>query len=141
MRAARALIGLLGIVAVASPTQAAFDLAEAKQIIVRYRNQWIADSDKIREARIGTIYDIPLAGTGVCIAIDRLGAGGASSGLKPLLLVLKKIDVTPAPVTFQKPPEQKFEFHVTAAPESERCSEGAMLPFPELRNVGGQLKR
>jgi hypothetical protein len=139
MRALRALIALIGPVVAAGPSQAAFDLAEAKEMIVKYRNQWVADPDKIREARIGAIYDIPLVGTGVCIAIDRLGAGGASSGLKPLLLVLAKIDVTPGPAPFQPPPPQKFEFRVTAAPPNEHCAVGTMLPFPELRNVGGRL--
>ena len=50
--------------------KAAFDLAEARQLIVKYRNQWIADPDKIRDARIGAIYDIPLIGTAVCGLYD-----------------------------------------------------------------------
>jgi hypothetical protein len=122
------------------PAQAAFDLAEARQLIVKYRNQWIADPDKIRDARIGDIYDIPLVGTGVCVAIDRLLTGGYS-GLEPLLLVINRIEVTPPRIAFQPPPKTTVDFRVTAAPPDARCVGGPMAPFPELRNAGGRVRR
>jgi hypothetical protein len=138
---ARALTCLFAVLAAMAPAKAAFDLAEAKQLIVKFRHQWIADPDKIRDARIGQIYDIPLVGTGVCVAIDRLLAAGGYSGLEPLLVVINKLDVTPPQVVFQLPPKTTYDFRVTAAPPSAQCLGGAMVPFPELRNAGGRAKR
>jgi hypothetical protein len=123
------------------PAQAAFDLAEARQLIVKYRNQWIADPDKIRDARIGEIYDIPLVGTGVCVAIDRLLVTGGYSGLEPLLLVVNRMEVTPPQIAFQPPPKTTLDYRVTAAPPNARCVSAPMLPFPELRNAGGRVRR
>ncbi|MBV9064709.1 MAG: hypothetical protein JOZ84_14725 [Methylobacteriaceae bacterium] len=141
MRVLRALI-CLGLVLIAwAPARAAFDIAEAKQLIVKYRNQWLADPDKIRDARIGQTYDIPLIGTGVCVAIDRLLASGAYSGLEPLVVVIHTVDTTLPQAVFQPPPKPSVAYTVTAAPPDARCADTPMLPFPELRNVGGREKR
>jgi len=120
---------------------AAFALAEARQLIVKYRNQWLADPDKVRDARIGEIYDIPLAGTAVCVAIDRLLTTGGYSGLEPLLVIIDKINIAPPQLAFQPPPKTTFDYRVTAAPPDARCAGAPMLPFPELRNVGVHMKR
>jgi hypothetical protein len=141
MQVLRALICPFFLLAGLSPARAAFDLAEARQLIVKYRNQWLAEPDRIRQARIGTIYDIPLVGTGVCVAIDRVLATGDYSGLEPLLVIIDKINVTPPQLVFQPPPKTAFEYKVTAAPPDARCAGAPMLPFPELRNVGGRMKR
>jgi hypothetical protein len=124
-----------GLMASLAPAAAEIDLSEAKQLIVRYRTQWIADPDKIRDARIGTPYQISLVGTGVCVAIERLLATGGSSGLKPLLLVLTKTDVTPAQAVFGPPPKVTFDIRVTASPATEQCLAARLAPFPELRNA------
>jgi hypothetical protein len=141
MRAARALVCLCGFFAGFAPAQAAFDLAEARQLIVKYRNQWLADPDRIRDARIGEIYDISLVGTAVCVAIDRVAAPGGSTGLLPLLVIINKLDVTPPQAIFQPPPKPASDYRLSAAPPDARCAGAPMLPFPELRNVGGHLKR
>jgi hypothetical protein len=141
MRFVRALTFVFILMAGLSPAQAAFDLGEARQLIVKYRNQWLADPDRIREARIGDIYDIPFVGTAVCVAIDRLLPGGGSSGLEPLLLVVNRIEVTPPQIAFQPPPKTIVDYKVTAAPPNGRCAGAPMLPFPELRSAGGSLKR
>jgi hypothetical protein len=141
MRVASALVCLCGIWVGFSPAQAAFDLAEARQLIVKYRHQWLADPDRIRDARIGEIYDVPLVGTAVCVAIDRAAVSGGNTGFVPLLVVINKLDVTPPQAVFQPPPKPAFEYKVTAAPPNALCASGAMSPFPELRNVGGRLKR
>ncbi len=141
MRVAPALTCLFCLLSGLSPTNAAFDQAEARQLIVKYRSQWLADPDKIRDARIGDIFDIPLVGTGVCVAIDRLLATGRYSGLEALLVVINRIEVTPPPIVFQPPPKTTYDFRVTAAPPSDQCARGPMAPFPELRNVGGHVKR
>ncbi len=141
MRVLRALLCLFGVLAGFAPAEAVFDLTEVRQLIVRYRNQWIADPDKIRDARIGVIYDIPFVGTAVCVAIDRLLVTGDYSGLEPLLLIINRIDVTPPQVVFQPPPKTTYEFRVTAAPPDPRCGEGPLVPFPELRNAGGRPSR
>jgi hypothetical protein len=141
MRVLRALICPFFLLASLPPAKAAVDLAEARQLIVKYRNQWLADPDRIRDARIGTIYDIPLVGTAVCVAIDRVLAAGSYSGLAPLLVIIEKIDVTPPQLVFQPPPKTTFDYKVTAAPPDARCAGAPMLPFPELRNVGGRMKR
>jgi hypothetical protein len=141
MRALRALTCLVVLTAGFSPAQAAFDLAEAKQLIVKYRSQWVADPDRIRDARIGSMFDIPFLGTGICVAIDRLLTGGAHSGLEPLVVVIDKTDIMPPQLVFQPPPKPATEYRVTAAPPDARCAETPMLPFPELRNVGGRVKR
>jgi hypothetical protein len=141
MRIVPALTWLCGLLTGVSPSHAAFDLTEARQLIVKYRNQWIADPDKIRDARIGAVYDIPFVGTGVCVAVDRLMVTGSHSGLQPLVVVINKIDVTPPPIAFQPPPKTTFDFRVTAAPPDARCAGAPMQPFPELRNVGGPVKR
>jgi hypothetical protein len=138
MRAAGVLVCLFGALAGALPAQAAVSLADAKLVITKYRGQWLADPDRIRDARIGEIYEIPWVGTGVCVAIDRALAGGGYSGLVPLSLVIARVETTPAPIPFQPPPKTIYEFRVTAAPPNARCAEGPMLPFPELRNVGGR---
>jgi hypothetical protein len=140
MRVSRALFCLSALLAGLLPARAAFDLAEAKQLIVKYRHQWLGDPDRIREARIGEIYDLPFIGTAVCVAIDRALGTGSYTGLEPLVLVINKIDVTPAPILFQPPPKTTFDYKVTAAPPNSRCADAPMLPFPELRNVGGRLK-
>jgi hypothetical protein len=140
MRAVRALVALCGLLAGWSSAQAAFDLAEAKQLMIKYRHQWIADPDKIREARIGEIYEIPLVGTAVCVAIDRAASGG-HTGLVPLLVVINKLDVTAPQVLFQPEPKPAFDYRVTAAPADARCASTLMAPFPELRNVGAGKKR
>ena len=127
MRVLRALLCLFGVLAGFAPAEAVFDLTEVRQLIVRYRNQWIADPDKIRDARIGVI--------------DRLLVTGDYSGLEPLLLIINKIDVTPPQVVFQPPPKTTYEFRVTAAPPDPRCGEGPLVPFPELRNAGGRPSR
>lgn len=139
MRAWRAFTCLLIVAGGLSPARAAFDLAETKQLIVKYRTQWLADPDRIRDARIGAIYDIPLVGTAVCVAIDRQLVSGGYSGLEPLLLVVNRIEATPPQLPFQPPPKTIYDFRVTAAPPSANCA-GAMLPFPELRNAGGRVK-
>jgi hypothetical protein len=141
MRVLRALICPFVLLAGLAPAHAAFDLAEARQLIVKYRSQWLADPDRIRDARIGEIYDIPLVGTAVCVAIDRVLATGGYSGLAPLLVIIEKLDVTPPQLVFQPPPKTAFEYKVTAAPPDARCDVTPMLPFPELRNVGGRMKR
>jgi hypothetical protein len=141
MRALRALFCLAGLLAGLSPARAAFDLAEAKQLIVKYRAQWLADPDRIRDARIGEIYDIPFVGTFVCVAIDRALRTGGYTGLEPLRVVINKLDATPPQVLFQPPPKTTFDYKVTTAPPDPRCGVTPMLPFPELRNLGGRLKR
>ncbi|MBV9065511.1 MAG: hypothetical protein JO004_07050 [Methylobacteriaceae bacterium] len=141
MRALR-LFTCVAVMLVGLPlAHAAFDLAGARQLIVKYRNQWVADPDKIRNAQIGATYEIPLLGTAVCVAIDRLLASGSYSGLEPLVVVIHEIDTTPPQALFQPPPKPSTEYRVTAAPPDARCANGPMLPFPELRNVGGHLKR
>src|SRR5947209_14777097 len=99
MRIPRALICLAALSAVflaaLPPARAAIDLGEARLLIVKYRNQWLADPDKIRDARIGEIYEIPFVGTAVCLAVDRPLATGGYTGLEPLLVIIDKIDVTP----------------------------------------------
>ena len=141
MRALCALFCFAGLVAGSPPAQAAFDLAEAKQLIVKYRNQWLADPNRIRDARIGEIYEMPFVGTAVCVAIDRALVTGGYTGLEPLVLMIDKIDVTPPQVLFQPAPKTGFEYKVTAAPPDARCAGAPMLPFPELRNAGGRIKR
>ena len=141
MRILRVPMCLLALLAGLLPAKAAFDVAEARQLIAKYRNQWIADPDKIRDARIGAIYDIPFVGTAVCVAIDRLLVSGNYSGLEPLVVIINKLDVTPAPVVFQPPPKTTYEFRVTAAPPDMRCAEEPMAPFPQLRNAGARLRR
>jgi hypothetical protein len=137
----RTLTCLFALLAGLPPAAAAFDLAEARQLIVKYRNQWLADPDKVRDARIGEIYDISLAGTAVCVAIDRLLTTGGYSGLEPLLVIIDKINITPPQLAFQPPPKTTFDYRVTAAPPDARCAGAPMLPFPELRNVGVHMKR
>jgi hypothetical protein len=141
MRVLRVLTSLALVLIAWSPARAAFDVAEAKQIIVKYRNQWVADPDKIRDARIGQTYDIPLIGTGVCVAIDRLLASGLYSGLEPLVVVIHRVDTTLPQAVFQPPPKPTVGYTVTAAPPDARCADAPMLPFPELRNVGRGIKR
>jgi hypothetical protein len=141
MRVACALICLCGLFAWLAPANAALDRAEARQLIVKYRHQWLADPDSIRDARIGEIFDIPFVGTAVCVAIDRALVDGSYSGLQPLLVIINKVDITPAPPLFQPAPKQAFEYHVTAAPPDASCIGAAMAPFPELRNTGGRAKR
>lgn len=141
MRALRALFCLASLFAGLSQARAAFDLAEVKQLIVKYRAQWLADPDRIRDARIGEIYELPLVGTAVCVAIDRALESGSYTGLEPLLLIINKLDATPPQVLFQPPPKTAFDYKVTAAPPSARCTGTPMLPFPELRNVGGHVMR
>jgi hypothetical protein len=87
MRVSRALFCLSALLAGLLPARAAFDLAEAKQLIVKYRHQWLGDPDRIREARIGEVYDLPFIGTAVCVAIDRGLETGSYTGLEPLVLV------------------------------------------------------
>jgi hypothetical protein len=140
MRGLRALFCLVALLADLPPAQAAFDLAEAKQLIVKYRHQWLAGPDRIREARIGEIYDAAFVGTAVCVAVDRALGTGGYTGLQPLLIVINKLDVTPPQTLFQPPPKTTFEYKVTAAPADARCAGAPMLPFPELRNIGGHLK-
>jgi hypothetical protein len=140
MRTAPALVCFCGFLAGWSPAQAALDLAEARQLIVKYRHQWLGDPDRIRDARIGETYDIPLVGTAVCVAIDRALASGGYTGLVRLLVVINKLDVTSPQILFQPPPKPAFEYKVTVAPPDARCAGGAMSPLPELRNVGGRLK-
>jgi hypothetical protein len=141
MRVLRVLTCLAVVLIGWSPARAEFDLAEAKQLIVKYRNQWLADPDKIRDARIGHSYDIPLIGTGVCVAIDRLLANGLYSGLEPLVVVIHRTDTTAPQAVFLPPPKPTTGYSVTAAPPDARCAETPMLPFPELQNVGGRTKR
>ena len=141
MLAARALICLSALAAGLAPAKAAIELAEARQLMVKYRHQWLADPDRIRNARIGDIFDIPFAGTAVCVAIDRVLVDGSYSGLEPLLVIINKVDVTPAQPLFQPAPAVTFEYHVTAAPADARCIGAAMTSFPELRNAGGRVKR
>ncbi|GAC1336918.1 MAG: hypothetical protein NVSMB26_23910 [Beijerinckiaceae bacterium] len=121
MPASRELLCVIGLMAALSPAAAEIDLSEAKQLIVRYRTQWIADPDKIRDARIGEPYAMPFVGTGVCVAIDRMLATGGSSGLKPLLVVVTKTDVTPAQAVFGPPPNAAFDVRVTASPALSIC--------------------
>jgi hypothetical protein len=145
MRILRALICLAALSAVflaaLPPARAAIDLGEARLLIVKYRNQWLADPDKIRDARIGEIYEIPFVGTAVCLAVDRPLATGGYTGLEPLLVIIDKIDVTPPQVVFQPPPKTAFDYKVTAAPADARCAGAPMLPFPELRKAGAHMKR
>src|SRR5947209_2126778 len=108
MRVLRAPLCLFVLLAGFAPAEAAFDVTEARLLIVKYRNQWIADPDKIRDARIGEVYDIPFVGTAVCVAIDRLLMTGLYSGLEPLLLIINRIDVTPPQVVFQPPPKTTY---------------------------------
>ena len=141
MRTARLAAALLVLFAGLSQAQAAVSLADARQVLVKYRGQWLADPDRIRDARIGEIYDIPFIGAGVCVAIDRALASGGHSGLLPLSLVIARVEITPAPVAFQPPPKPAAGYKVTAAPPDLRCAGAPMLPFPELRNAGGRIKR
>jgi hypothetical protein len=141
MRAACALVCLGGLFAGLSPAQGAFDLAAAKQLMVQYRHQWLADPDRVRDARIGAIFDIPLVGTAVCVAVDRARVGGGYTGFLPLVVVIDRLDIVPPQLVFQPPPKPISEYKVTAAPEDARCADTPMLPFPELRNVGGRIKR
>jgi hypothetical protein len=141
MRAPCTLFCFAALVAGSPPARAAFDLAEAKQLIVKYRNQWLADPDKIRDARIGDIYDRPFVGTAVCVAIDRGLVTGGYTGFESLVVIINKIDVTPPQVLFQPAPKTTFDYKVTAAPPDARCAGAPMLPFPELRNTGGRIKR
>jgi len=141
MRVLRAPTCLILMLIGSLPVRAAFDLAEAKRLIVQYRNQWLADPDKIRDARIGYMYDIPFVGTAVCVAIDRLLAPGLYTGLEPLVVVVRKIDITPPQVLFQPPPKPATDYRVTAAPPDSRCADAPMLPFPELRNIGRRVSR
>jgi hypothetical protein len=141
MRTARLAAALLVLFAGLPQAQAAVSLADARQVLVKYRSQWIANPDRIRDARIGEIYDIPFIGAGVCVAIDRALASSGHSGLVPLSLVIARVEITPAPIPFQPPPKTYYEFRVTVAPLNARCAEAPMLPFPELRNVGGHMHR
>ena len=141
MRTAHLAAALLVLFAGLSQARAAVSLADARQVLVKYRGQWLADPDRIRDARIGEIYDIPFIGAGVCVAIDRALASGGHSGLVPLSLVIARVEITPAPVPFQPPPKTLYEFRVTVAPLNARCADTPMLPFPELRNVGGRMAR
>jgi hypothetical protein len=141
MRIARLAAALLVLFAGLPQAQAAVSLADAKQVLVKYRGQWLADPDRIRNARIGEIYDIPFVGVGVCVAIDRVLASGAYTGLVPLSLVIARVEITPAPLPFLPPPKTYYEFRVTVAPLNARCADAPLLPFPELRNVGGRMRR
>jgi hypothetical protein len=141
MHTARLAVALLVLFAGLSQAQAAVSLADAKQVLVKNRSQWLADPDRIRDARIGEIYDIPFIGAGVCVAIDRALVGGGDTGLVPLSLVIAPVEITPPPVPFQPPPKTYYEFRVTVAPLNARCADARMLPFPELRNVGGRMRR
>ncbi len=140
MRIARLLICSYGLFAGMAAGNAAIDQTEARQLMVRYRHQWLSDPDRIRDARIGEMFDIPFVGTAVCVAIDRALVDGSYTGLEPLLVIINKIDITPAPPLFQPPPKTAFEYHVTAAPPDASCIGAAMAPFPELRNAGGRVR-